>query len=95
MVRDMTGHSLQFSFHGDDQLQTCLALPDVSPDLPQDDQTGAGVLSRQASQVSAVFVPVERLTLRHGDQEEGQEEDRDDGGGGLHDWGEARTRTGG
>ena len=65
MVRDMTGHSLQFSFHGDDQLQTCLALTDVSPDLPEDDQTGAGVLSRQASQVSAVLVSVERLALRH------------------------------
>ena len=65
IVRDMTGHPLQFSLHGDDQLQTCLALTDVSPDLPEDDQTGTGVLSRQASQVSAVLVPVERLTLRH------------------------------
>ena len=65
MVRDMAGHSLQLPLHGDDQLQTCLALTDVSPDLPEDDQTGAGVLSCQASQVSAVFVPVERLTLCH------------------------------
>lgn len=91
MVRDMAGHSLQLPLHGDDQLQACLALPDVPPDLSEDVEAGAGVLSRQSSQVPAVFVSVVRLAHSHGDQEEGQEEEED---GGLHYWGEARTRTG-
>ena len=95
MVRDMAGHSLQLPLHGDDQLQACLALPDVSPGLPEDDQTGPGVLSCQSAQLSAVAVSVERLAHCRGDQQEGQEDDDDGGGGGLHDWGEARTRTDG
>ena len=98
-VRDMTchttGHSLQFSLHGDDELQTGLAPPDVPPDLPEDVQTGPGVLSCQSAQLSAVVVSVERMAHCHGDQEEGHQEDGGGGGGGLHDWGEARTRTDG
>ena len=65
MVRDMAGHSLQLLLYGDDQLQACLALPDVPPDLSEDVEAGAGVLSRQSSQVPAVFVSVVRLAHSH------------------------------
>ena len=55
---DMTSHSLQFSLHGDDQLETGLAGPDVPPDLSQDLQAGPGVLSGQSCQLPAVLVSV-------------------------------------
>ena len=96
MTGHTAGHSLQFSLHGDDQLQTGLAPPDIPPDLSEYLQTGPGVLSCcQSSQFSAGAVSVERLAHCHRDQEEGQEEDGGNGGGGLHDGGEARTRTDG
>ena len=65
MTGHTAGHSLHFSLHGDDQLQTGLAPPNIPPDLSEDLQTGPGVLSsRLAPCLSRDWLTVTDITRK-------------------------------